>query len=360
MIRWTPRTAWLLILLFASPANAQINSGAITGIVRDEKASVVPGAQVVLTNEDTNVSNTVKTLESGQFTFPYLPAGKYSISVKREGFAAYEEKGLALAAIQTLRVDVTLRVSAVQSTIEVVASTAQVQTDSSSVETAISSKVIDAIPNQSQNPLYYAMLQAGASPTTASLDTTSANSFGIGINGRRQFTALGFNGGRAFTNDGQSAISMNTKSGTNQLHGQATYTLRNEALNANTSSNNTNSLARPPFKVDEFGGSAGGHIIRNKLFFATSYHYLMHNVGIANLATVPTAAQRMGDFSQTLIEDENGSPEPAPIFDPFRASYHLSPLSSFSREYVTGFEWILQLPIHAASSDSHVLSGISD
>lgn len=95
---------------------------------------------------------------------------------------------------------------------------------------------------------------------------------------------------------------MNTKSGTNQLHGQATYTLRNEALNANTLTNNSQGIKRPPFKVDEFGGAAGGHIIRNKLFFFTSYHYLLHNVGFANLATVPTAAQRTGDFSQTLID----------------------------------------------------------
>jgi trimeric autotransporter adhesin len=358
MFRSTLRTALLLALVFASAADAQIKSGTVTGIVRDEKAAIIPGAAVVLTDEDTNISSTVRTLESGQFTFPYLPAGTYGISVNREGFAAYKEQGVALSANQTIRVDVTLRLSAVQSTVEVTASSVQIQTDSSTVQTAVSERAIDAIPNVSQNPLYYAMLQAGVAPTTASLDTTSINSFGIGINGRRQFTAVGVNGGRAFTNDvqldglpvmgggynetsvipnteglsevrvvsnnftaeyghGQSAISMNTKSGTNQFHGQVIYTIRNEALNANTLTNNSQAIKRPPFKVDEIGGSLGGHIIKNKLFFFTSYHYLLHNVGFANLATVPTALQRVGDFSQTLIKDENGNPEAPGIFNPF-------------------------------------------
>src|SRR3954469_20221958 len=135
------------------------------------------------------------------------------------------------------------------------------------------------------------MLQANVSPTNATADTQGVNSFGIGVNGRRQFSAFGVNGGRAFTNDvqldglpimgggyneasvvpnteglqevrvisnnfsaeygrGQAVIAMSTKSGTNQLHGQADYTLRNEALNANNMYNNANGIRRPAFKVN--------------------------------------------------------------------------------------------------------------
>jgi len=90
---------------------------------------------------------------------------------------------------------------------------------------------------------------------------------------------------------GQAVIAMSTKSGTNQLHGQADYSLRNEALNANNMYNNANGIRRPAFKVNEFGGAAGGRIIRDKLFFFTSYHYVRHNRATVNLATVPTAAE---------------------------------------------------------------------
>src|SRR5262249_39871794 len=148
----------------------------------------------------------------------------------------------------------------------------------------------------------------------ATSDTTSLNSFGIGVNGRRQYSAIGVNGGRAFTNDiqldglpvmgggyneaaiipnteglmevrvisnnftaeyghGQSVISMSTKSGTNSFHGQGSYLLRNEALNANTNSNNANGLPRAAFKVNEFGGAVSGPIVRDKLFFFSSYHF---------------------------------------------------------------------------------------
>ena len=202
--------------------------------------------------------------------------------------------------------------------------------------------MIDAIPNVTQNPLYYAALQNGVQPRNETSNSTSVGSFGIGVAGRAQFSAYGVNGGRAFENDiqldglpimgggfneaailpnteglqevrvinnnftaeyghGQSVISLSTKSGTNQYHGEATYLLRNEALNANTNSNNANGLKRSPFKVNQFGGAVSGPIVKNKLFFFSSYHYLMFNQGQNNLATVPTDLERAGNFSKTFI-----------------------------------------------------------
>jgi trimeric autotransporter adhesin len=142
---------------------------------------------------------------------------------------------------------------------------------------------------------YYAMLQAGVQPRNATADTTGINSFGIGINGRRQWSAFGINGGRIFTNDiqldgitvmgggyneaavvpnteglqevrvisnnfsaeygrGQGVISMSTKSGTNRYHGSATYRLRNEALNANSNSNNANNLPELRSRLTSLAG----------------------------------------------------------------------------------------------------------
>ena len=110
---------------------------------------------------------------------------------------------------------------------------------------------------------------------------------------------------------------MSTKSGTNQYHGEANYTLRNEALMANSLSNNSNSLPRPPFKVNEFGGSVGGPILKDRLFFFSSYHYLRFNQGSQSLLTVPTAEEAQGNFSHTFVRDENGLPVAAQIYDPF-------------------------------------------
>src|SRR6185295_14074263 len=94
---------------------------------------------------------------------------------------------------------------------------------------------------------------------------------------------------------GQGILSMSTKSGTNQYHGEASYQLRNEALMANTRANKANysaqnpyGVARPPFKVNEMGGAVGGPLIKDRLFFFTSYHYLRFNRGITSLATIPT------------------------------------------------------------------------
>src|SRR5690242_14416271 len=221
--------------------------------------------------------------------------------------------------------------------------------------------MISALPNPTDNPLYYALLQAGVAPRVASGDTTSLNSFGVGGVGRRQWSTIGVNGGRAFTNDiqldglpvmgggyneaavmpnteglqevrvisndfsaqyghGQAVISMSTKSGTNQFHGQADYTNRNEALNANNMYNNANGIPRQAFKVNEFGGAVGGPIRKDKLFFFSSYHYLMHNRATTSLMTVPTPAEARGDFSHTFIRDANGSPVPAQIYDPFNVT----------------------------------------
>ena len=347
-----------LIFLFSCATNAQIRSATITGTVTDASGAVVPGAQVVVTDQQTGVANTTQTTGAGQYTVPYLPAGTYTVAVSVSGFVPYRQTGLALATAQTVRVDVSLKVGAVESAIEVAAQAAQIQTDSSTVQGAIQSDVIAALPNPTQNPLFYAFLQAGVVPRNSTADSTTINSFGIGVSGRRQWSAVGVNGGRAWTNDiqldglpvmsggyneasvvpntegleevrviannfsaqyghGQAVLAMNTKSGTNAFHGQGTYRLRNEFLKANTNSNKANGVARPAFKVNELGGAVGGPILKDKLFFFSSYHWVRHNRGTTSLLTVPTALERKGDFSQTKIRDASGAAVPAQIFNPW-------------------------------------------
>jgi trimeric autotransporter adhesin len=357
------RTAAILAvgLLFVSMAFAQMRSATITGSVRDSTGAIVPSAVVVVTNQETNVRTETKTTDAGQFTIPYLQAGVYMVLVEVQGFVPYKETGIALATAQTVRVDVTLQVGAVNSVIEVSASVGQIQTDSGTVQAATTANVIAAIPNITQNPFYYATLQAGVVPRAKMADTMGANSFGIGYEGRNAFSAFSVNGGNAFMNDmqldglsiqggakndamivpnteglqevrvtsndfsaeygrGHGIISLSTKSGTNQYHGQATYRLRNEALNANSNSNNANRISRGPFKVHEFGGAVGGPIRKDRLFFFTSYHRLMHNRGVDWLLTVPTNLARVGNYSQTYIRNTDGTALPAQLFDPFNVT----------------------------------------
>jgi len=348
----------LVMMLGASLAQAQIRSATIAGTVTDSAGAVIPNAEVVVTEQATNVATPSKSTAAGEFTVPYLPAGTYTVSVNVTGFQPFVVKDLVVATTQTVRVTASLTLSGVQQTVEVAAAAAQIQTDSSSVGGAVGAHTIETIPNITQNPLFYAMLQANVSPTNQSSDTTSVNSFGIGINGRRQFSAFGVNGGRSFTNDiqldglpimgggyneasvvpnteglqevrvtsnnataeyghGQAVVSMSTKSGTNEFHGQANYILRNEALNANTFANNQIGAPRPAFKVNEWGGGIGGPILKNKLFFFTSYDYLRNNRGTTTLYSVPTALQKVGNFSQSFTPNQAGQPVPVQIFNPY-------------------------------------------
>ncbi len=354
------RLGVLLVALFAcaAPVSAQIRSATITGTVQDSTGAVLPGAAVVVTNQDTNATTELITTDSGVFTAPYLPAGPYTVSVTLAGFSQFKQTGIPVETAQTVRIAVELKISTVGEVIEVGASTGLIQTDSSSVEGAMNAKMIDSLPNLTQNPLQYAMLQAGAVGRPSSQDTTGVNSFGIGVDGRRSWSAVGINGGRAFTNDiqldglpvmgggyneasvvpnteglqevrvisnnfsaeygrGQAVISMSTKSGTNKFSGQASYQGRHEGLDANSFLNNAQRIEKRPFRVSDVGGTLGGPIVRNKLFFFTSYHQLRHNNTTTQLQTVPTALERIGDFSQTLIPGDTGQPIPAQIFDPF-------------------------------------------
>jgi hypothetical protein len=128
---------------------------------------------------------------------------------------------------------------------------------------------------------------------------------------------------RAVTNNytaefgrGAGMIQMATKSGTNQFHGSAYYRVRNEDFNANSFASNANNIARAPFRVNDFGGTIGGPVIKDKLFVFTSYELLLHDDSPQWTLTVPTAAQRSGDFSQTVISGTNGVATPVTLWDP--------------------------------------------
>lgn len=348
-----------LFLLTGVGVNAQIRSGRISGAVADVTGAAIPDVIVEVVELRTNQSYQVSTNAEGEFTVPYLPPGEYEVRCKKAGFVDAKRSEIVLGAAQSLRLEFTLQVATVQTSVEVSASAAGIQTESSTVQGVTPERMIQALPNVNQNPLYYATLQMGATPRASMLQVTGQNSFGIGINGRRNVSALSINGGGAFQNDvqvdgvgvvgsawneaavlpsseglqevrttvnnysaeygrGQGVIIMTTKSGTNELHGSAFWRQRNEALNANTFNNNARGIARPPFKVATFGGTLGGPLIKDKLFGFVSWEGLRFNEGLVFLRTVPTELEKVGDFSRTMA-NVGGRPVPLNVYDPYVA-----------------------------------------
>ena len=353
------------LLLLAGIMLGQVKSSAITGIVTDPSGAVVPNADVVVVNQQTNIQVAVKTNAAGEFAVPYLESGQYTVTVKGpQGFQAFRKTDIVMGTGTTVRVDVALVTGSVTTTVEVKADAVALQTESATVQGAVSTDIINNIPNINNNPLYYATLQAGVVP---SMQIYKGSVLGVGYADRMQMSDMRINGGLVGTNDvqmdgipvqggawhettvlpnrdaiqevrtitntfaadlghGQGLISMITKSGTNQLHGSASYRLRNEDLNANGLYNNMMGIPRSKYRVNEYGGTIGGPVIipkllhgKDKLFFFASYQRLNHADPMNYLTRVPTALERQGDFSQTMVPDNNGNPAPVQVFDPYSA-----------------------------------------
>ena len=360
MLRLAVLAIAILLSGSLSSATAQIRSGTITGGITDSAGAMIPAAEITILNEETGESLQSRTSNAGVFSIPYLPAGRYALTVEKAGFAPAKRTGLLLATGQTIRVDISLALGEIATTVDVVATAVALQTESATVQNTTSENLIGAMPNINHNPLYYATLQPGVVGRSRFNDTTNINSFGLGVDGRRFFSAISVNGAQAFSADiqvdglsvqgsawneatiipnqdglqevktitnsysaeygrGAGIVQLSTKSGTNEFHGSAAYRARNEAFNANTFDNNARGLARLPFKVHSYTGSIGGPIIRNRAFFFISYEGLQHSRALDFLRTVPTEAERVGDFSRTVV-NAGGSAVPIELYNPLTAT----------------------------------------
>jgi len=363
-VRMATTVVAFLMVSLSTPGAAfgQIKSGTITGTVTDSAGAVLPGANVSVINQETNVVTSVVTDDTGSFTVPYLTPGKYTVNVEKAGagFSKYSAQNLTVSTAQTLKIDVELQTGTVTDTITVTTDAGTLQTSSATVQGLINDRIVDAIPNITHNPFSYAALQAGVVPRGLFNNTQSTTSFGIGIDGRRQASAVGINGGSAFSNDilldgvsiqgsawnetavlpnqdalqevrtitnsysaeygrAQGVVIFTTKSGGNEYHGSGFYRIRNEGLNANSFFNNANDIVRGPFRSNTFGGTAGGRIIRDKAFFFASYEGLRFHRAYDFLLTVPTDLERRGDFSKTFVGTLT-APLLVKIYDPFNAT----------------------------------------
>jgi trimeric autotransporter adhesin len=358
---------FLLVLVTAAmqPGFAQVRSGTIVGIVADEQGGRIPGAEVALINQGTQIPVTVVTNDAGEYLVPYLAAGAYTVQVVMPGFETLRRTDVQVATAQTVRVDAVLKVGEVSNVLEVRAEAVQLQTETSTVTNAIDEKLILALPNITHNPLFFATLQPGVTARANMLDSQTASSFGVGFAGRLRFTGFSVNGGQVGHNDVQldglsvlgagwhdatvlpnteaiqevrtivnnysaeygraeGIVQISTKPGGNEYHGNLFYRSRNEAFNANTFQNNRTwvsqqdgrTVARAPFRVHSYGATFGGPVIRDKAFFFTSWEGLYHRFGSDFYGRVPTEKELAGDWSETY-RSVSGVPTLVKIFDPW-------------------------------------------
>ena len=192
-----------LLVWFTGIGFPQVRSASIVGLVVDPSGAPVPDAAVTVLAAETNVRSETRTNASGQYTVPYLTAGRYTVTVMREGFVAAKTSEIEVGTAQTARANVQLQLGSVSNTVEVNSTLQGLQTESATVQSVVSATVIQAIPNITHNPYYYATLQPGVVARAALNDTQSVKAFGVGQGARQQFSAISINGGLSFTNDVQ-------------------------------------------------------------------------------------------------------------------------------------------------------------
>jgi len=335
---WTKRLGLLLIILAvvglcSQLAGAQVLYGSIVGNVTDPQGAVLPGVSVTITNTGTGLKLETVTDDTGSYVFRNLPPGTYDMSLSLRGFKEMREADVIVTAGNPKRVDVTLQVGAAQETVTVEATAATLHTEKADLSTELTGVQVTSLPlNQYRNYQTLLNLVPGATPVqfqNAEIDTpgrslrTWVNGVQPNSNTTRVDGAVSVNvwlphhAGyiqpvetietvNIATNNFDADIGMAagaaqtvvTKSGTNEFHGSGFEFYTGDKLNANSFFNNANALVRPPQTRHTYGGTLGGRIIRDKLFFFASYENFRDRRGFNQTFVVPTDKMRNGDFSE--------------------------------------------------------------
>jgi hypothetical protein len=313
-------------------------TGSIQGTVTDRSQGAIVGAQLTITNTQTNLKYQAVTGPDGTYHVLALPAGVYTLTVTATGFRPFTETNIEVKVNDQLHVDVSMAVGSTTETISVEANAVQVQTESTQLGDVIDSKKILALPLNGRSYIDLLGLQAGVAPgTSESIQqdrpvSGTLNAGNISVNGQRE-TANAFlvNGGdvsegrnlgaglvpnldsveefRLITNsfDAEygkfSGAVMNaiTKSGTNGFHGDVFWFLRNDAMDANNYFANAAGLPKTALHRNQFGAVGGGPILKDKLFWFADYQGTRQTQGAETTTSLPTADQRDGNFDPTLL-----------------------------------------------------------
>jgi Carboxypeptidase regulatory-like domain/TonB-dependent Receptor Plug Domain len=347
---------------FLTGAYAQTTTvGNISGTVRDPQGAVVPGVQVTIQEVRTGIKRTVQTNNDGFYSALSLPVGLYNVSTAPQGYkktvvSGEDGKGLQLHVGDTLVVNLTIEVGEVTETVTVTTGAAAVETRSGNVSSLISEKQVTELPLNGRNYAQLALMVPGVSPATGMPGGFAANGTGLNagvdmaVNGNASnqnlWTVDGVNNMDVGSNRtllvfpsidaiqefrvernsfsaefGQAqgaVINLITKGGSNAFHGTLFEFMRNDALNANNFFINQSGEKKPVLRYNNFGGNFSGPIIKERAFFFWSEEFRRERRGVAlSTQKVPTAAERMGDFSGALTTVDLRTGAPIRPINPF-------------------------------------------
>jgi hypothetical protein len=339
--------------LCASPLlTAQAGRGAISGLVTDTSGAIIPGAAVTATGEGTGTKLTAVTSAAGIYSFVSLSPGKYDVSATQKGFETTIRKGVVVDVDQATTVNLALKVGSVSEVVTVTGSTSLVDTTNSTVGQLISSETIERVPLLTRNVYDLVQLSAGVTPANGAPNSSSSfaiqnissgrpgvdvssytingaivgsvyymvdgSPLGIAENnagaiipaldipedGVEETRVETQNTPASYLSGGAGVISLVTKSGSNQFHGDVFGVFRPDVLAANEYFNKQSQVGGgtpntpPSFHRYQEGGSIGGPILHNKLFIFGDYEATQQQqFDGSNTFTVPTTAERTGDFS---------------------------------------------------------------
>lgn len=332
---WTPQTA-----------DAQVLYGSITGHVRDASGAAIPGATVTVTNVRTGLVRETTTDTTGNYDVPTVPTGRYNVSVKASGFKSVTRENVEVTINTTARVDLSVQVGEVAETVIITAEATQLKTDRAEVSSELTNKPLQNLPvplgRNYQN--LFKTLPGFTPPADAhSVPSNPSRSLVFNVNGASRSSNNTRIDGVSTTNiwlphvtayipalesievvnvatnsfdaeqglAGGAAINVQIKSGTNEFHGSAFEYHANQHLKARDYFRPANQ-PKGKFIQNQYGGTIGGPIIRNKLFFFASYEGTKNRQNDSLIQSVPTMAIRNGDFRGLTYA--NG--QPIIIYDP--------------------------------------------
>ena len=322
----------LVALVAAWPAAAQSTGGRLLGTVTDPSGGAVAGANVVLTNLATNVTRNTTTGQNGEYLFPEVPVGTYTVEVNHPGFKKFVNKGVVVDLNAAVGVDVALQLGGGTETVEVTGAPPVIDTTTTQLGAVVNDRAVSELPLNLRNTYALLQLQPGVSSQFGSSDTVffgADNPGVVSVNGGRgranNYTVNGGDGNDLFVNLPQiqpspdaieefrvltnafdaefgrnsgSVVNVVTKSGTNQIHGAFYEYFRNTVLDANNFFNNESGQPVPDFKQNQFGGTFGGPVKKDKSFFFVSYEGRRIRQGIpSGQVFLPSAGEINGDYS---------------------------------------------------------------
>src|SRR5215216_5790362 len=287
----------VVILVAACPytATAQTSTSRITGRVVDAKQASIAGASVTITNEATRVTHTQTTTEAGVYAFEALPVGDYTITVEQNGFKKFVKTGNHLEINNPLTVDVALEIGQLSETVTVQGGPEQLQTANATIGNVVEQKAIETLPLNGRNPLTLLLLEPGVvqrsfggagsgvhvngsrdraynvtidgiEANESSVPNPVSNLYRITPDNTAEYKVTTNNATAEEGRNSGASISIATRSGTNEFHGNVFYFIRDDRLNSNDFFSNALGVEKHKVKLDQPGFDISGPVIKNKTF----------------------------------------------------------------------------------------------